>query len=202
MVYMFRRPPEVWSLVSDNASISGTGKASMETLYALLALCEGNPSYSPHNGPVMQKFDVFFGVRLNKSLNKLSIFQQLRTMPHNLRRLGAKSENVVRIFALTVELVQRFFFFLQESLCWEGFGLSYSPHSQWSPVQEVFLLTMGFSSLDRAIKLWGNLNTEQLRPLVFIANTMSTHELKERCSILVRWGWSCLWSCFKVPSSL
>ena len=60
----------------------------METLYALLALCEGNPSYSPsyypHNGPVMQKFDVFFGVRLNKSLNKLSIFQQLRTMP-NLR---------------------------------------------------------------------------------------------------------------------
>ena len=24
---MFRRPPEVWSLVSDNASISGTGKA-------------------------------------------------------------------------------------------------------------------------------------------------------------------------------
>ena len=27
IVYMFRRPPEVWSLVSDNASISGTGKA-------------------------------------------------------------------------------------------------------------------------------------------------------------------------------
>ena len=26
---MFRRPPEVWSLVSDNASISGTGKARM-----------------------------------------------------------------------------------------------------------------------------------------------------------------------------
>ena len=31
IVYMFRRPPEVWSLVSDNASISGTGKASMAT---------------------------------------------------------------------------------------------------------------------------------------------------------------------------
>ena len=29
IVFMFRRPPEVWSLVSDNASISGTGKASI-----------------------------------------------------------------------------------------------------------------------------------------------------------------------------
>ena len=86
-------------------------------------------------------------------------------------------ENVVRILALTVELVQGLFF-KKVFVSWEGFGLSYFPHSQWSPVQEVFLLTMGFSSLDRAIKLWGNLNTEQLRPLVFIANTMSTHELK------------------------
>ena len=30
IVYMFRRPPEVWSLVSKNASISGTGKASIQ----------------------------------------------------------------------------------------------------------------------------------------------------------------------------
>ena len=30
IVYMFRQPPEVWSLVSDSASISGTGKASMK----------------------------------------------------------------------------------------------------------------------------------------------------------------------------
>ena len=27
IVHMFRRPPEVWNLVSDNALISGTGKA-------------------------------------------------------------------------------------------------------------------------------------------------------------------------------
>ena len=33
IVYMFRRPPEVWSLVSDNASISGTGKASMAVFF-------------------------------------------------------------------------------------------------------------------------------------------------------------------------
>ena len=30
IVYIFRQPPEVWSLVSDNSSISGTGKASIE----------------------------------------------------------------------------------------------------------------------------------------------------------------------------
>ena len=29
IVYMFRRPPEVWSLMSDNALISGTGKVGI-----------------------------------------------------------------------------------------------------------------------------------------------------------------------------
>ena len=29
IVYMFRQPPEVWSLVSDNALISGTGKVGI-----------------------------------------------------------------------------------------------------------------------------------------------------------------------------
>ena len=29
IVYMFRRPPEVWSLISDNALISGTGKVGI-----------------------------------------------------------------------------------------------------------------------------------------------------------------------------
>ena len=31
IVYMFRRPPEVWSLMSDNALISGTGKVGIPT---------------------------------------------------------------------------------------------------------------------------------------------------------------------------
>ena len=31
IVYMFRRPPEVWSLMSDNALISGTGKVGIST---------------------------------------------------------------------------------------------------------------------------------------------------------------------------
>ena len=32
IVYMFWRPPEVWSLMSDNALISGTGKVGMRKL--------------------------------------------------------------------------------------------------------------------------------------------------------------------------
>ena len=47
IVYMFRRPPEVWSLMSDNALISGTGKVGMPggipsgpTALLLLSLCE------------------------------------------------------------------------------------------------------------------------------------------------------------------
>ena len=43
---------------------------SMEMLFALLALCEGNPPLdSPHKGPVMQSSGVFFDVSLNKLLN-------------------------------------------------------------------------------------------------------------------------------------
>ena len=34
VVYMFRRPPEVWSLMSDNALISGTGKVGIEIISA------------------------------------------------------------------------------------------------------------------------------------------------------------------------
>ena len=47
----------------------------METLAALLALCEGNPPMTggfPHNRPVMQTFDDFFNITLNKLLNKQS----------------------------------------------------------------------------------------------------------------------------------
>ena len=46
-----------------------------ETFSALLALCEGNPqviSGFPSQRPVMQSFDVFFDVCLNKQLSKQS----------------------------------------------------------------------------------------------------------------------------------
>ena len=44
----------------------------METLSALLTVCEGIPPVeSPHKGSVMQGFDVLFIVSLNKLLNKL-----------------------------------------------------------------------------------------------------------------------------------
>ena len=55
---------------------------SMETLSALLALCEGNHRYpmdSPHNGLETQSFDIFFVVSLNKLLNKQSSFRGLAT---------------------------------------------------------------------------------------------------------------------------
>ena len=38
----------------------------METLSALLALCEGNTLVNPHKGPIAQSFDVKFEVHLNK----------------------------------------------------------------------------------------------------------------------------------------
>ena len=47
----------------------------METFFALLALCEGNPSVTggfPSQRPVTRNFDVFFDVRLSKRLNKQS----------------------------------------------------------------------------------------------------------------------------------
>ena len=45
----------------------------METFFALLALCEGNPPVTggfPSQRPVTRDFDVFFDVRLNKRLSK------------------------------------------------------------------------------------------------------------------------------------
>ena len=48
IVYMFRRPPEVWSLMSDNALISGTGKVGMLLLRALLHIYTGTLSTQCH----------------------------------------------------------------------------------------------------------------------------------------------------------
>ena len=54
----------------------------METLSVLLTLCEENPPDTgglPTQMPEMQKFGIFFGVRLNKLLNKqLSCHGDLR----------------------------------------------------------------------------------------------------------------------------
>ena len=47
----------------------------METFFALLALCAGNSPFIgefPSQRPVMQSFDVFFDMRLNKPLSKPS----------------------------------------------------------------------------------------------------------------------------------
>ena len=47
----------------------------METFSALLALCAGKSPVTigfPSQKPVMQSFDVFFDLRLNKQLNKQS----------------------------------------------------------------------------------------------------------------------------------
>ena len=49
----------------------------METLSELLAFCEGNAD-SPHKGPVMQSFDVFFVVSLNKVLERSRVADDFR----------------------------------------------------------------------------------------------------------------------------
>ena len=53
----------------------------MEMLFTLLAFCEGikwSLVDSAHKGPVMQSFDVFFIVSLNKLLNKQSSCGHMR----------------------------------------------------------------------------------------------------------------------------
>ena len=42
IVYMFRRPPEVWSLMSDNTLISGTGKVGMQRNWYIYISCHHN----------------------------------------------------------------------------------------------------------------------------------------------------------------
>ena len=47
----------------------------METFYALLAICAGNPPVTgefPAQRPVKQTFDVFFDLRLNKLLTRVN----------------------------------------------------------------------------------------------------------------------------------
>ena len=53
----------------------------METLSAVLALCEGDPLATdgfPSQRPLTQSFDVFFDMHLNKRLSKQSICGDLR----------------------------------------------------------------------------------------------------------------------------
>ena len=59
----------------------------MEMVSSLLALSEENHQWlvdSPHKRPVMQDFDIFFEVSLNKLLNKQSISQWLTQPPSAL----------------------------------------------------------------------------------------------------------------------
>ena len=61
----------------------------METLSALLALCAGNSPVSgefPSQRPVVRSFDVFFDLRLNKRLSKLSWGWWFETTSHSLWR--------------------------------------------------------------------------------------------------------------------
>ena len=61
----------------------------METFSRSLALCEGNPSVTsgfPSQRPVMRRFDVFFGLCLNKQLSKQSRRRWFETSSHSLWR--------------------------------------------------------------------------------------------------------------------
>ena len=61
----------------------------METFSALLTLCDGNPLVTggfPPQRQVTRRFDVFFGMRLNKRLNKQSRRRWFQTPSHSLWR--------------------------------------------------------------------------------------------------------------------
>ena len=65
------------------------GRHQMETFYALLALCEGNTPVIggfPSRRPVTRSFDVFFDLRLNKWLSKLSRRRWFETPSRSLWR--------------------------------------------------------------------------------------------------------------------
>ena len=60
-----------------------------ETFSALLALCAGNSPVSgeiPAQRPVMQKFDIFFDLRLNERFSKQSLGQWFETPPRSFWR--------------------------------------------------------------------------------------------------------------------
>ena len=66
-----------------------TWRHQIETLSALVALCEGNPPVTggfPSQRPVTRGFDVFFGLCLNKRLTKQSRRRWFETPPRSLWR--------------------------------------------------------------------------------------------------------------------
>ena len=74
---MEKHIPEKMVFVLKQGAISGDTlwRHQMETFSALLAICAGNspvPCEFPAQRPVMQSFDVFFDLRLNKQLSKQS----------------------------------------------------------------------------------------------------------------------------------
>ena len=56
IVYMFRRPPEVWSLMSDNALISGTGKVGMGLSTQWAGNTDSHSMWRHHMCPSMATF--------------------------------------------------------------------------------------------------------------------------------------------------
>ena len=72
---LFPHFPDKGMVIEWRYGILSSWRHQMETFSALLAICAGN---SPTTGefsaqrPVMQSFDVFFDLRLNKRLSKQS----------------------------------------------------------------------------------------------------------------------------------
>ena len=70
-------------------SIGSWWRHQMETVFALLASCEGNPSVSvgfPSQRPVTRSFDVFFYLRLSKWFSKQSRCRSFETPWRSLWR--------------------------------------------------------------------------------------------------------------------
>ena len=72
--------PQRYVHVSSNDDVTIRWRHHMETLNALLALCQGNPPVDfLHKGPVTHNFRVFFVVDLNKLLSKQSFYRCYET---------------------------------------------------------------------------------------------------------------------------
>ena len=96
----------------------------MEAFSALLALCVANSPVTgefPSQRPVMRRFDVFFGLRLNKWLSKQSMHRWFETLSSSLWRHcnDPSSELTVRLnhVLLSVSIISSIIIGLDNRQC-------------------------------------------------------------------------------------
>ena len=114
----------------------------METIFALLALCEGNsPALGefPSQRPVTRNFDVFFDLRLNKRLS-------IPSRRHELRRHRAHCG--VTVVKPSAAMNSRFFTISKMLLCFRKWFWLWSAkyHNHWAIQMERWSSSVGENS--------------------------------------------------------